>query len=133
MIGHQIDADFSASEVRRPLRDLMLSLPHLQVRTEFNIDYESAEPALLDQIGTNADITMRTIHRGTAAIGRLLVAVSPEVGTGELPADCMEALGWLLAEMGDLAATAHSLSAGCQRYLSDYAPRTPKHIPTARP
>lgn len=133
MTGHQFDADLSAAEVRRPLRDLMLSLPHLQVRTEFYIDYESAEPALLDQIGTNADITMRTIHRGTAAIGRLLVAVSPEVGTGELPADCMEALGWLLAEMGDLAATAHNLAAGCQRFTADYAPRTPKHIPNARP
>jgi hypothetical protein len=133
MNGQHLDTDLSACEARRPLRDLMLSLPHLNVRLEYHLDYESAEPALLYQIGTNADITMRTIHRGTAAIGRLLVAVSPECGTGELPADCIEALGFLLAEMGDLAVTAHSLSAGCQRYVSDYVPRTPKHIPTARP
>jgi hypothetical protein len=111
----------------------LLLMPHLQVRTEFNIDYESAEPALLHQIGTNAETTMRTIHRGTAAIGRLLVAVSPEVGTGELPADCMEAVGWLLAEMGDLAATCHSIAVSCQRYTADYSPSTPKHIPNTKP
>ncbi|MCX7164782.1 MAG: hypothetical protein NTV11_00720 [Rhodocyclales bacterium] len=133
MIGDQIDSELAAAEVRRPLRDLILLLPHLQVRTGNNLDYEGAEPALLQQIETNADITMRTVHRGTAAIGRLLVAVSPECGTGELPADCLEALGWLLSEMGDLAATAHNLAAGCQRYTADYAPRAPKHIPNARP
>lgn len=132
MIGKQIDAEPDATEFGRPLRDLLLLMPHLQVRTE-NIDYESAEPALLHQIGTNAEIAMRTINRGTAAIGRLLVAVSPEVGTGELPADCMEAIGWLLAEMGDLAATCHSIAASCQRCNADYNPRTSKHIPNARP
>jgi hypothetical protein len=132
VVGTQPDAELGAAEISRPLRDLLLLMPHLQVRTE-NIDYESAEPALLHQIGTNAEMTIRTIHRGTAAIGRLLVAVSPEVGTGELPADCLEALGWLLAEMGDLAATCHSIAASCQRYTADYSPRTPKHIPNARP
>ena len=133
MLSEQIDQEMAAAEIRRPLRDLLLLMPHLQVRTEFHIDYESAEPALLHQIGTNADITMRTVYRGTAAIGRLLVAVSPEVGTGELPADRMEALGWLLAEMGDLAATCHSIAASCQRFTADYNPNTPKHIPNARP
>ena len=133
MVGKQIDAGPGAAEIGRHLRDMLLLMPHLQVRTDFSIDYESAEPALLHQIGTNADITMRTIHRGTAAIGRLLVAVSPEVGTGEVPADCMEAVGWLLAEMGDLAATCHSIVASCQRYTADYNPRTAKHIPNARP
>lgn len=133
MSGKQIDAEIGDMEVRRPLRDLLLLMPHLQVRMGFDIDYESAEPALLHQIGTNADITMRTVHRGTAAIGRLLVAVSPEGGTGALPADRMEALGWLLAEMGDLAATCHSITASCQRYTTDYDPNTPKHIPNARP
>lgn len=129
----ELEAEQAAAEMRRPLRDLLLLMPHLQVRTEFHIDYESAEPALLHQIGANADITMRTVYRGTAAIGRLLVAVSPEVGTGELPADRVEALGWLLAEIGDLAATCHSIAASCQRFTADYNPNAPKHIPNARP
>ena len=133
MIGQELDSELAAAEVRRPLRDLILLLPHLQVRTGNNLDYESAEPALLQQIETNADITMRTVHRGTAAIGKLLVYVSPEIGTGEFSADSMESLGWLLAELGDLAATAHSIAASCQRYNSDYSPGTPKVIPNVRP
>lgn len=133
MIGQELDSELADAEVRRPLRDLILLLPHLQVRTGFNLDYESAEPALLHQIGTNADITMRTVHRGVAAIGRLLVGIAPEVGTGEIDADSMESLGWLLAELGDLAATAHSIAASCQRYNADYSPGTPKHIGNVRP
>ena len=133
MGSHKPDATPSACDAQRPLRDLMLSLPHLQVRLEFQLDYESAEPALLYQIATNADMTMRTIHRGTAAIGRLLFAVSTDVGRDGLPAEDVAAIGTLLAALGDLAATAHTLSAGCNRYISDYAPKTPKHIPTVRP
>lgn len=133
MSGQQVDSPPPANELRRPLRDLLLLMPHLPVGMDFNIDYERAEPALLHQVGINADITMRTIHRGTAVIGRLLVHAFPEGSANELPADCMEALGCLLAEMGDLAATAHNLAAGCQRHTADYAPRTPIHIPNAKP
>jgi hypothetical protein len=132
MTGKQIDADQATAELR-PLRDLLLLMPHLQVRTEYNIDYESCESALLYQIGSNADTTMRTIHRGIAAIGKLLVYTSPEVGTDEFSADSTEALGFLIAELGDLAATAHIIATSCQRFNADYSPGTPKHIPNARP
>ncbi|HQV12850.1 MAG TPA: hypothetical protein PKW52_16040 [Nitrospira sp.] len=117
----------------RPLRDLLLLMPHLPVREKSAIDYASADPDLLVDIARHADTTLRTVHLGMAAIGELLVTVSPEVGTGEFPANSIEAIGWLLAELGDLAATAHLLVAGCQRYTSDYAPRRAKHIPPARP
>lgn len=137
MTDHQSETDLAGDEALRPLRDLVLLLPHMQARGigrgEFQIDWASAEPALLRQISTNADITMRTVNRGVAAIGRLIVAISPEVGTGEIPADNIEALGWLLAEISDLAATAHQIAAACNRYTSDYAPDTPTYIPTARP
>ena len=132
MPGKQIDADQATAELR-PLRDLLLLMPHLQVRTEYNIDYENCDSALLHQISSNADCTMRTVHRGIAAIGKLLVYTSPEVGTGEFSADSTEALGWLLAELGDMAATAHIIATSCQRFTVDYCPGTPKHIPNARP
>ena len=117
----------------RPLRDLLLLMLHLPVSDRGEIDYNAAEPALLTQIGANADFSMRTLHRGTAAIGRLLVAVSPEIGTGEFSADAMESIGWLLAEIGDLAATAQCLSVACHRYTADYAPATQKYITPTRP
>ena len=117
----------------RPLRDLLLLMPLLPVSDRGEIDYNAAEPALLTQIGSNADLSLRTLYRGTAAIGRLLVAVSPEIGTGEFSADAMESIGWLLAEIGDLAATAQCLSVACHRYTADYVPATQKYITPTRP
>jgi len=128
-----IEGDSGHGAGDRPIRDLVLLLPLLPIRGNGEIDYAGAEPALLSQIGANANITMRTIHLGTAAIGRLLVNMSPEIGLGEFSAESMAALGWLLSELGDLAATAHLLAAACQRHTADYAPKTPKHIPNARP
>ena len=117
----------------RPMRDLLLLMPHLPMQGKGDIDYASADPDLLVDIAQQADTTLRTVHLGTAAIGELLAHVSPEIGTGEFPANTIEAIGWLLAELGDLAATAHLLLAGCKRFTSDYAPSRAKHIPPARP
>ena len=117
----------------RPLRDLFLLMPFLSVSNRGDIDYNAAEPALLKQIGANADLSMRTLHRGTAAIGRLLVAVSPEIGTGEFSADAIESVGWLISEFADLAATAQCLSVACHRYTADYAPATQQYITPTRP
>ena len=132
-----MDADSNGTSEQvisdRPLRDLLLLMPLLPVSDRSDIDYNAADPALLKQVAANADLSMRTLHRGTAAIGRLLVAVSPEIGTGEFSAATMESLGWLLVELGDLAATAQCLSVACHRYTADYAPETPKYIAPARP
>ena len=117
----------------RPLRDLLLLMPLVPVSDRGEIDYNAASPALLKQLGANADLSMRTLHRGTAAIGRLLVAVSPEIGTGEFSADAMESVGWLLSEIADLGATAQCLSVACHRYTADYDPATQKYITPTRP
>lgn len=136
MCAKQPDMFHGDTESLRPLRDLILLLPHMQARSvggEFHIDWESAEPQLLMQIGSNAEITMRTVNRGMSAIGRLLVAASPEVGLGEISADCIESLGWVLGELGDLGCTAHVILSACQRYTADYEPDSENYIPTARP
>ena len=117
----------------RPLRDLLLLMPLLTVSDRGDLDYDASNPGLLKQVAANADLSMRTLHRGTAAIGRLLIAVSPEIGTGEFSADAMESVGWLLAEISDLAATAQCLSVACHRHTADYAPENPKYISPARP
>lgn len=134
---NEIYAEFAEHESQRPLRDLILLLPHMQARRvggEFHIDWQSAAPELLIQLGRNAEITQRTVNRGVAAIGRLLVGVSPEVGLGEISSDCVESLGWLLGELGDLGCTANEILTACQRYTSDYSPDEPlEFTPTARP
>lgn len=121
------------TNTERPIRDLLLLMPHLPIRNSCKIEYEAADADLLVDIARHAETTLRTVHLGTSAIGELLVYASPEIGTGEFPANTIEAIGWLLADLGDLAATAHLLMAGCQHYISDYAPLRVKHIPPARP
>ena len=117
----------------RSLRDLLLLMPLLSMNDRDENDCNAASPALFLQICANADLSMRTYHRGTAAIGRLLVAVSPEIGTGEFSADAIESIGWLISELADLAATAQCLSVTCHRYTADYAPVTQKYITPTRP
>ena len=132
-MGRKSDGKRTEVCADRPLREFLLLLPLLPIRDGGEIDYAAADPALLYQIGTNADIAMRTVHRGITAIGRLMVYVAPESDTGGISADAMESLFWLQAELGDLAATAHCLATSCLRYTADYAPETQKHIPPARP
>ena len=117
----------------RPLRDLLLLMPLLPVSDRGDIDYNEADPEVLKQLAANADLSMSVLNRGTAAIGRLLVAVSPEIGTGEFSADAMESVGWLISELADLAAAAQCLSVACHRYTADYAPATHKYITPTRP
>lgn len=133
----EIEAELADYSSHRPLRDLLLLLPHMQARKvgdEYQIAWQCAAPELLLQIGRNAEITQRTVNRGVAAIGRLLVGVSPEVGLGEIDANSIESLGWLIGELGDLGSTATEIQNACQRYTSDYAPEEPlEFTPTARP
>lgn len=123
----------ATTQAMRPMRDLLLQLPLLTVTPELDIDYAAADPALLVQLADNAETAMRTIHLGLSAVGLLLAHSAPEIETGDIPGDATEALGWLLAELGEFAATAHCVSVACRRHTADYAPSIPKIIPNVRP
>jgi len=120
-------------KLTRPLRDLLLQLPHLTLTAELDIDYSAAEPALLAQLADNAEIVMRISHMGISAMGMLLAHSAPEIEVREIPGDAVEAVGWLMAELGEFAAIAQCIAVACRRHTADYAPRTAKHIPNARP
>ena len=115
------------------MRDLLLQLPLLAARPGETIQYEEADAFLLAQIAENAEVAMNTIHLGLSAVGQILARAAPEVETGEISGDATEALGWLLAELGDFAATAFCLSAACRRHTADFAPPAPRTIASARP
>lgn len=115
------------------MRDLLLQLPLLTARPGETIQYEEADAFLLVQIAENAEVAMNTIHLGLSAVGQILARAAPEVETGEISGDATEALGWLLAELGDFAATAFCLSAACRRHTADFAPPAPRTIASARP
>ncbi|MBS1196505.1 MAG: hypothetical protein H6R18_290 [Proteobacteria bacterium] len=118
---------------RRPMRDLLLQLPLLSVTPSGEIDYEAADPDLLVQIADNAEISMRTIHLGLSAIGILLAHAAPELETGDVTANVIEAIGWTMAEMGDFASTAHCLAVASRRYTTDYNPQESHSVANVKP
>lgn len=118
--------------LKRPTRDLLLQLPLLTANGKSEIDYAVSDPALLLQLAGNAEIVVDTIHRGFSAIGQILAHAAPEVGN-EISTDSMESLGWFMAEISDLAATAFVLSTACHRHTADYVPKKVKTIANTRP
>lgn len=123
------------SQALRPIRDLLLQLPHLTVNEKFEIDYAVTDPALLVQLANNGDAALRTIHRGISAIGLLMANSSPEIESCEIPGDATEAIGWLIGELGEFAAVIHYISASCRKFtpMAGNLTKTPKCFPNTKP
>ncbi|USX15558.1 hypothetical protein NHH88_07185 [Oxalobacteraceae bacterium OTU3CAMAD1] len=115
------------------LYNLTLLMPHLSVAQTGEIDYAGADPALLIQLADAADSVLLIIHIGTSAVGRLLAQAEIEPLGGATVADSIEALGWLVAELNDMAGAVHRISAACRRHTYDYAPDAVTTIPLAKP
>ena len=113
----------SRTEALRPMRDLLVRLPMLPMTRKQEIDFPAADPALLVVIGEAAETTMNVIHHGVGAIGHLLAHSAVVIEDGTISADCIESLGFLLAELADLAAGCLSLATRCRRETSDYEPK----------
>jgi len=64
-------------------------------------------------------VLQRVISLGTSAVGQLMAYASVDIDTGELSQDAIEALGWLLAELGAGAAACMELAATCKRATAD--------------
>ena len=109
---------------RQSLRELLLLMPFLTVQPTGKIDWDAADPALLYQIQSNAEISIRTLCYGIAGIGQLLAIASHRIATTSLAAETIESVGNLLAELGELGSAAHCIEAKCKTQLTDYAPET---------
>lgn len=129
LAGQPVHPDSSATS----FYNLLLLMPYLSPTSVSEIDYPTADPALLVQIADAADASLLIIHIGTSAIGRLLARTTTEPFSGTDGADVIEALGWLVAELNDLAGAAHRLSTKCRQHTYDYAPDTVTHFPLVRP
>lgn len=116
------------------LSNFLLLTPRLPITPTGEVDYLAAAPALLMQLAEAADASLLLIHISTSAIGRLLAQASTAAFSQEDGADHVEAIGWLVAELNDVAATAHKISAACRRLTYDYAPLDgDTTIPLVRP
>lgn len=113
--------------------NLLLLMPHLALTSKSEIDYAGADPALLMHLADAADSALLIIHIGTSAVDRLLDQAGIEPLGGATVADSIEALGWLVAELNDMAGAVHRISAACRRLTYDYALDGVTAIPLARP
>jgi hypothetical protein len=87
----------------KPMREL-LELLRQSVpdhRCDFSVSATKQSQA---QLAANATTVMSVCNHGMAAIGHLLAHSAPVIEDGTIGADTVEALGWLLAELGDMAA-----------------------------
>lgn len=106
----------------RPMRDLMARLPKLPLTGEQEVDFAAADPALLVAIAEDAEMLMGAMHNGVGAMGQLLAHSAVMVEDGTISADCLEALGFIMSELGDMAAGCMTLAAHCRRETADYNP-----------
>ena len=123
----------TGDEVPRPMRDLILQLPLLNVTPTLEIDYPAADAALLVQVADNAETAMHVVQLGLSAVGRLVVRGAAEVESGEISGDAIEALGWLMSELGEFSATAFALASACRRFTRASAPYQSRPVAGARP
>jgi hypothetical protein len=88
---------------QKPMRELLELLRQLapDYRCEFSVLPTKQSQA---QLAASATSVMSVCNHGMAAIGHLLAHSAPVIEDGTIGADTVEALGWLLAELGDLAA-----------------------------
>jgi hypothetical protein len=107
---------------KRPLHDLLLTLPMLMTFADGGIDFDGSDPDTLVSIAENAADTTRTMNMGISAIGHLLAISSVEIATQEVAGEAIAALGFMIKEVADLAALADYLGTSARRYIHDYSP-----------
>lgn len=104
------------------MRDLLARLPKLPLNSELEVEFAAADPDLLFAIAEDAEMLMRAMHHGVGAMGQLLANSAVMVEDGTISAECLEALGFLMSELGDLAAACMVLAGYCRRETVDYNP-----------
>ena len=112
--GETTHGQHARTSASHPMREL---LNHLrQVQPVVGRGGSASIPTSLRQpLSENAEIVMAVCQNGMAALGNLLAHSSPVIEDGTVGADSVEALGWLIAELGDMTAYCLVLAAECRR------------------
>ncbi len=116
------------TEQMRPMRDLLARLPLLPLSASQEVDHGAADPALLVAIAEDAEMLMGAMHQGVGSIGQLLAHSAVMIEDGSIGAEALEALGFMMAELGDLASSCMVLAALCRRETADYIPQDKSRI-----
>jgi hypothetical protein len=101
-------------DATRPTRELLRQIWKLTPLCSDGRHAEVVDSTVLEEIGRRAEVSMRTIQLGLGALGHLLARCSPEILDGTVPPECVENLGYLMAELGDFAAECMRLASECR-------------------
>jgi hypothetical protein len=102
-------------DANHAMRALINALPSVRTCADGSIDFASTPVAVLIAVADNAEVTAACIGLGLSAVGNIIPYAAPEIGEGTISSDSIEALGWLLAELGDVAAACLVLGALCRQ------------------
>lgn len=112
---------FTPHESSHAMRALFDALPLAHTGGDGRIDFAATSPALLATVADYAEVTANGIGLGLSAVGNLIPYAAPEMGDGTVSSDTIEALGWLITELGDMAAACLVLATLCRRQCNNAA------------
>lgn len=115
-----------AGLIRRPLRDLLIRLPQLPVTPTGAPDWNAADPDLLVELGTSAELLMQIVHAGLASTGVLHACSVRQLVDDAASIAHTATLGRLQVELAEMLLHVHTLATACRSYTSDYMPAQQK-------
>jgi hypothetical protein len=114
----------------RPFHDLLMVLPTVATK-DGALDMANTSQDALRRLAECADAVMLTANSGNAAMGKLIALCAADAEDGSFGADALEAVGWLIAELGELAALSATLAAASRKQLVEPLRIKPTRKPTS--
>jgi hypothetical protein len=100
-------------ESLRHMQELFELLPQLKVDAGGAPDLRATDQIVLRRIAEHAQASAAAINLGMSAVGSLMAYAAPQCEDRAISSDAVEALGWLLAELGATTALMVRLAAVC--------------------
>lgn len=98
----------------RATRELLRLLPLLD-GGRGTVQNTSLSPSeLRERLAGSCEACLRTVHLGLAALGELIARCSLDLQDGSIGHEAVENLGFLMAELGDLASECLRIAAACR-------------------
>lgn len=86
------------------MQELFELLPHLKLDANGDPDPRATDGAVLNGLALHAQTSAAAMNLGMSAVGSMMAYAAPECEDKAINSDAIEALGWLLAELGAITA-----------------------------
>jgi hypothetical protein len=96
------------------MQELFELLPQLRLDASGAPDLRATDRAVLRGISEHAQASAAAINLGMSAVGSLMAYAAPQCEDKAISSDAVEALGWLLAELGAATALMVRLASSCR-------------------